>query len=282
MDVAADRDHLLVRLQHAAPRRDDPPVDHAAGARRLRRRARPAGRPTAAARRTIISRTARATWPQRTVGRFNDAAEKDGRGTVVTWCPSCHMHMSDIMSPGNAARVRDRAHHRAACRPSRSPRAAAAGRREAARVAASASGLCHARGRQRPRRGAACRAFQACSSCRARRIPGTCAARLPPCPARLPRPRARPGLRPRAEQLRHGLHHLPLLPPRAGRRSTARTAFGVRNWVHLVAEAMGLEASDAYLGWRTGGAPDIAAIERADESRYHQLVEPELRKPPPL
>jgi Fe-S oxidoreductase len=39
----------------------------------------------------------------RTVGRFNEAAEKEGRGKVVTWCPSCHMHMSDIMSPGNAA-----------------------------------------------------------------------------------------------------------------------------------------------------------------------------------
>ena len=38
----------------------------------------------------------------RTVGRFNEAAEKEGRGKVVTWCPSCHMHMSDIMSPGNA------------------------------------------------------------------------------------------------------------------------------------------------------------------------------------
>src|SRR5262245_53485849 len=38
----------------------------------------------------------------RTVARFNEAAEKEGRGTVVTWCPSCHMHMSDIMAPGNA------------------------------------------------------------------------------------------------------------------------------------------------------------------------------------
>src|ERR1700741_2933959 len=38
----------------------------------------------------------------RTVGRFNEAAEKDGRGKVVTWCPSCLMHMSDIMAPGNA------------------------------------------------------------------------------------------------------------------------------------------------------------------------------------
>jgi hypothetical protein len=45
---------------------------------------------------------------------------------------------------------------------------------------------------------------------------------------------------------------------------------------------MGLEASDAYRGWRTGGAPDVAAIERAGESLYHKLVEPELRKPPPL
>src|ERR1700744_5275295 len=39
----------------------------------------------------------------RTVSRFNEAATKDGRDTVVTWCPSCHMHMSDIMAPGNAA-----------------------------------------------------------------------------------------------------------------------------------------------------------------------------------
>ena len=37
----------------------------------------------------------------RTVSRFNETATKDGRGTVVTWCASCHMHMSDIMAPGN-------------------------------------------------------------------------------------------------------------------------------------------------------------------------------------
>ncbi len=28
----------------------------------------------------------------RTVARFNDSAQKDGRGRVITWCPSCHMH----------------------------------------------------------------------------------------------------------------------------------------------------------------------------------------------
>ena len=52
-----------------------------------------------------------------------------------------------------------------------------------------------------------------------------------------------------------------------------------RNWVQLVAEAMGIEASDAYVGWRNGAAPDITAIERAEPSRYQALVEPELRAP---
>jgi hypothetical protein len=56
----------------------------------------------------------------------------------------------------------------------------------------------------------------------------------------------------------------------------------IRNWVHLVAESMGIDASDAYRDWRLGEAPDIAAIERAEEKRYRQLVEPELRRPSPL
>ena len=31
----------------------------------------------------------------RTVEKFNEA----GRDTVVTWCPSCHMNMDDLMAP---------------------------------------------------------------------------------------------------------------------------------------------------------------------------------------
>src|SRR6201986_2065042 len=38
----------------------------------------------------------------RTISRFNEDAAIDGRDKVVTWCPSCHMQMSDIMAPGNA------------------------------------------------------------------------------------------------------------------------------------------------------------------------------------
>jgi hypothetical protein len=61
-----------------------------------------------------------------------------------------------------------------------------------------------------------------------------------------------------------------------------RDGIEVRNWVHLVAEAMGLEAGDAYRAWRKGEAPDAAAISRADPRLYAQLVEPELRKPRPI
>ena len=60
----------------------------------------------------------------------------------------------------------------------------------------------------------------------------------------------------------------------------SRDNIRVRNWVQLLAEAMGIEASDAYVGWRNGGVPDIAAIERAEPSRYLALIEAELRALP--
>ena len=36
---------------------------------------------------------------ERTVRKFNEA----GRETVVTWCPSCHMNMDDLMAPATEA-----------------------------------------------------------------------------------------------------------------------------------------------------------------------------------
>jgi hypothetical protein len=56
----------------------------------------------------------------------------------------------------------------------------------------------------------------------------------------------------------------------------------IRNWVQIVGEAMGIIARDAYPDWRTGGTPDITAISRAEDKWYRQLVEPELRRPPPF
>ncbi len=58
-----------------------------------------------------------------------------------------------------------------------------------------------------------------------------------------------------------------------------RDGIRVRNWVHLLAEAMGLPAADAYRDWKAGAAPDVAAIERAGEAHFEKLIAPELRKP---
>jgi Fe-S oxidoreductase len=216
----------------------------------------------------------------RTVGRFNAAAQTQGRGTVVTWCPSCHMHMSDIMSPGNATAFEIA--HVTELLAERADRLASQ-----LKVAVERRVLLH-------------RHLGFATHVAVNERVGGLILRIPGL--RLKEGPAHPG---------HMCSALAALPGalREAARTTwdaaraadcdtvctifhschrelvaleGRDGIGVRNWVHLLAEAMGLEASDAYLGWRTGGAPDIAAIERADETRYHSLVEPEIRKPPPL
>ena len=216
----------------------------------------------------------------RTVGRFNEAARKEGRGKVVTWCPSCHMHMSDIMSPGNAAGF-EIAHitELLAERADRlAPRLKVPVKRcvllhrhlgFATHVPVNdrvAGLLARIRGLQLidgpPHPGHMCSALAAVPGALAKAARETWAA-------------ATAGNCDTVATIFHSCHRE--LTALDGRDNVA-----LRNWVQLVAEAMGLEASDAYRGWRAGGAPDIAAIERAGESLYDKLIEPELRKPPPL
>src|SRR5262245_41693196 len=216
----------------------------------------------------------------RTVGRFNEAVEKDGRGTVVTWCPSCHMHMSDIMSPGNVTAFEIA--HVSELLAERADRLApllqvAVKRRvllhrhmgfathvavneRVAGLLARIAGLQLQQGPAHP--GHMCSALAALPGALTAAARGTWdAARAANCDT--------------VCTIFHSCHReLVALEGRDG--------ISVRNWVHLLAEAMGLEGSDAYLGWRSGGAPDIAAIERVGQSRYHALIEPEIRKPPPL
>jgi Fe-S oxidoreductase len=216
----------------------------------------------------------------RTVSRFNDAAEQDGRGTVVTWCPSCHMHMSDIMAPGNTTQfeiahitelLADRADRLV-------PLFKAAVRRRVllhrhigfathvavndrvANVLSRIEGLELIDGPAHP--GHMCSALAT--------VPGALKAAAGETWSA--------ALASRADTLCTIFHscHRELLA------LDGRDGINVRNWVQLVAEAMGLEASDAYRDWRKGGAPDIAAIEKADQSRYASLIEPELRKAPIL
>ncbi|MGE0768708.1 MAG: heterodisulfide reductase-related iron-sulfur binding cluster [Hyphomicrobiaceae bacterium] len=216
----------------------------------------------------------------RTVARFNDAAEKEGRSKVVTWCPSCHMHMADIMAPGNPT-VFDIAHitELLASRADRlSPLLTHPVKRRvllhrhlgfATHVAvndavrgllAAIPGLEVVDGPAVP--GHMCSALET--------VPGA--------PARAAGQTWDAAVANRCDTLAtifHSCHRL--LTPMDGRQGVE-----VRNWVHLVAEAMGLPANDAYRDWRKGGTPDRSATERAGQKLYAQLVEPELRKEPVL
>jgi Fe-S oxidoreductase len=216
----------------------------------------------------------------RTVGRFNEAAEKEGRGKVVTWCPSCHMHMSDIMSPGNATAFEIA--HVTELLAERADRLA-----PLLQVPVKRKVLLH-----RHLGFATHVAVNERVAGLLSRIPGLQLVQGPAHPGHMCSALGVvPGALAKAQRetwdaaIAGGCDTLCTIFHSCHREFVAldnRDGIRVRNWVHLVAEAMGLEASDAYLGWRNGGAPDIAAIERADESRYRSLVEPEIRKLPPL
>jgi len=215
----------------------------------------------------------------RTVSRFNEAAEKEGRGTVVTWCPSCHMHMSDIMAPGNATSF-DIAHITellAASADRLAPLLTVPVKRRvllhrhagfATHVAVndSVAGLL--------------RTIPGLELVDGPASPGHMCSSLAPVPGALnAAQRATWGA-----AVGHNCDTVCTIFHSCHREIAALDGtnnIGVRNWVQLIAEAMGIEASDAYLAWRKGDAPDIAAIEKAGSSKYQVLVEPELRKPVP-
>ena len=216
----------------------------------------------------------------RTVSRFNEAAAKDGRGTVVTWCPSCHMHMSDIMAPGNtvAFDITHISELLVASIGRLAPLLTVPVRRRVllhrhlgfsthvpindrvTSVLSRIPGLELIEGPAHP--GHMCSGIAT--------VPGALKAVIGETWSAAVANRADTVC-----TIFHPCH-------REIAALDGRDNIRVSNWVQLVAEAMGIEASDAYVGWRNGGAPDIAAIERAEPSRYQTLIEPELRKEPPL
>lgn len=224
---------------------------------------------------------AQSAMAARTVERFNAAAEGEGRGTVVTWCPSCHMHMSDIMAPGTAAKF-DIAHI--------TEMLADAGDRlgPLMTVPVQRRVLLHRH-----------QGFQATHvavndkvASLLSRIPGLTLVEGPAVPGHMCSSLAAvPG----ALKVHAGATWQAALDAKADTLATifhschrelvgldGRDGIAVRNWVHLVAEAMGLQALDAYRGWRQGEPPDPAAIARADPRLYDKLVAPELAKQPPI
>ena len=221
---------------------------------------------------------AASTMAGRTVERFNARAREEDRGTVVTWCPSCHMHMHDIMAPGNpigfevahvteliAARadrlvplmttpvnetmLLHRHHGFAATHVPVNDKVAA--------MLSKVPGLAIVEGPQA--------AGHMCSSLAP--VAGALAAT-----AKATWEAAAAAGASTVITVFHSCH-------RELAAYSGRAGIGIVNWVHVVARAMGITTSDTYLGWRQGGAPDIGAIEKAGSANYQRLVEPELRKP---
>jgi Fe-S oxidoreductase len=216
----------------------------------------------------------------RTIAKFNEGAARDVRDKVITWCPSCHMHMSDIMAPGNAAHfdiahlseiLSDRAAELAPIMNVPVKRRVLLHRHvgfathvainsRVVGVLSQISGLELVEGPAHP--GHMCSALAA--------VPGALAAAAGST---------------WSAAVENGCDTVCTIFHSCHRELAAldgKDDIRIRSWVHLVAESMGIDASDAYRDWRAGKAPDVAAIERAEEKRYRQLVEPELRRPPPL
>jgi Fe-S oxidoreductase len=63
----------------------------------------------------------------------------------------------------------------------------------------------------------------------------------------------------------------------------AQHGIRVANWVHLLAQSMGVPAEDNYQAWRNAADPRAAVgealLEDAGEVAFARLVEPELRRP---
>ncbi len=223
---------------------------------------------------------AASTMAARTVASFNAAAEKDHRSTVVTWCPSCHMHAHDIMAPGNE--VRFDVGHITAILAARIERLAPQFVRPVARrvlLHRHAGFATHVAVNEHVR-------------CILTRIPGLVLTEGPAHPGHMCSAlTAVPGaLAAAAGETWRAAH--------AAGADTVSTIFhschrelaaldgreGVRvvNWLHLIAETMDLPVADAYREWRTGGTPGESAVTRAGPTYYERLVEPELRKASPL
>jgi cysteine-rich protein len=217
----------------------------------------------------------------RTVEKFNAT----GRDTVVTWCPSCHMNMDDLMAPVTEAAFETQ--HITQLLAARADRL-----RPLLANPVPARVLLHAH-----------HGFNG-------RVPVN--TDVPMLLAMIP------GLTMLDHKLRIPAHMCSAIAPKPGELARAHretldamqetgadtlaTVFHschrdavslerarpirVANWIHLLAEAMGLPYTDEYKLWRNAEDPRAAIgedrIAEAGDVAYAQLVDPELRRPPIL
>ncbi|GGG17963.1 hypothetical protein GCM10010964_02730 [Caldovatus sediminis] len=220
---------------------------------------------------------------RRTMEAFNAM----GRDTVVTWCPSCHMNMDDFMAPATEAAFAT-AHISEVLHARRDRLAPLLRHRVAARRAL--PHLHHGFNGRVP--------VNALVPDLLRLIPGL---EVPDHPCRAPGhmcsalagvpgalAAAQRALLAAAEEtgadalvtIFHSCHRETVSLERG------RPGLRVVNWIHLLAESMGLAYRDDYKAWRNAPDPREAVgpdrLAAAGETAFERLVEPELRRPPPV
>jgi Fe-S oxidoreductase len=215
----------------------------------------------------------------RTVEKFNQA----GRDTVVTWCPSCHMNMDDLMAPAtDAAFETQHITQLLAARGGRlRPLLTNAVR---ARVLLHAHYGFHGRVPVNTDVPMLLRMIPGLTVLdHPLRVPGHMCSAIAPKPGLLTQTH-RETLAAMEEigadtlvTIFHSCHREAVSLERARQ-------IRVVNWIHLLAEAMGLPYTDEYKLWRNADDPRAAIgaerIMAAGDAAFEQLVDPELRRPP--
>jgi Fe-S oxidoreductase len=217
---------------------------------------------------------------KRTIEKFNAT----GRGTVVTWCPSCHMNMQDSMAPVTPTQFAT-VHVSEVLHARRDMLRPLLVRPVPARV------LLHAHlgfnGRV-PVNALVAEVLRLIPGLtlveQPYRAPGHMCSALSGVPGALADAQ-RATLAAMAET---GADTLCTIFHSCHRESVALERHGVRvmNWIHLLAESAGWPAEDEYKAWRNAADPRAAIgearIAAAGEVPFERLVAPELAKPPPV
>ena len=217
---------------------------------------------------------------RRTVQAFNAA----GAASVITWCPSCHMNMQDSMAPVTPTNF-ETVHVTEALWARRDTLAPLLTRPVAARVLVHAHHGFNGRVAVNDLVPGLLRLIPGLTVLGSPyRAPGHMCSSIASVPGALADAQ-RATLAAMAET---GADTLCTIFHSCHRESVAleRHGVAVRNWIHLLAESLGIPAEDEYKAWRNAGDPRAAIgevrIEAAGEVAFTRLLEPELRKPPPV
>lgn len=216
---------------------------------------------------------------ERTVTKFNEA----GRGQVITWCPSCHMNMDDVMAPVTEAAFETQ--HITQLLTARRDRL-----RPLLKHPVHARVLLHAHhgfnGRV-PVNTDVPDLLRMIEGVEVLDHPLRVQGHMCSALASIPNGLADAHRATLAAMLETGADTLATIFHSCHREAVALERgrpIRVANWIHLIADAMGLPYVDEYKAWRNAADPRAALgadrIAALGEVVYERLLEPELSRKP--